>query len=109
MNKVLFLSAVLLSSNLSINALAATVQDGEFTAWSSFSFVTDDPFVLGSPSNVSTGNVVRVATGGNPGAYLQATQTFTTGDTIWTGGIKTDYTYVPSVDGNCQCSCRLDG
>ncbi len=99
---MLFFAALLSSSTLVTSTNAATVKDGEFTSWTSFSFVTDDPYVPGSPPNVSTGHVVRVATGGNPGAYLQATHTFTTGDTIWTGGIKTDIKYDPSVEGAIQ-------
>lgn len=80
-------------------AYSAIVTDGEFTAWSSFSFVTDNPFVAGPPPNVSSGSTVTVTIGGNPGAFLQATHTFTTGDTIWTGGIKTDFTYDPISEG----------
>jgi hypothetical protein len=80
-------------------AQAALIQDGDFVAWSSFSFVTDDPFVAGPPPNNSNGNAVTVATGGNPGAFLQATHTMTYGDTIWTGGIKTDFSYNTAIDG----------
>ena len=80
-------------------AQATLIQDGDFVDWSSFSFVTDDPFVAGSPPNSSNGNAVTVATGGNPGAFLQATHTMTYGDTIWTGGIKTDFSYNTAVDG----------
>jgi hypothetical protein len=102
MKKILFFAALISSSTFNTNANAAIIQDGDFAAWNSFSFVTDDPFVPGSPPNVSTGNVVRVATGGNPGAFLQATHTFTTGDKIWTGGIKIDFTYDFAVEGAIQ-------
>ena len=84
---------------LPLNAHATLVSDGNFTAWSSFYFVTDDPYVAGGPPNVSSGSAIRVASGGNPGAFLQVTHTFTYGDTIWTGGIKTDYAYTPSTAG----------
>jgi hypothetical protein len=47
----------------------------------------------------SYGAVSRFATGGHPGAFLHATHTFTTGDTILTGGIKANYTYNPMVMG----------
>ena len=75
------------------------VSDGDFTSWSSFSFVTDDPTVVTPGPGTSTGSAVTVPTGGNPGAYLSLSETFTTGDTIWTGGIKTDYTYDPATQG----------
>jgi hypothetical protein len=75
------------------------VSDGDFNSWSSFSFVTDDPTVVAPGPGTSTGSAATVSTGGNPGAYLSLTETFTTGDTIWTGGIKTDYTYDPATQG----------
>lgn len=84
---------------LPLQAQSASINDGDFVAWSSFSFVTDDPFVAGPPPNVSHGSAVPVLAGGNPGAFLQTTHTFTSGDTIWTGGIKTDYVYEPAVTG----------
>ncbi|MEO8627660.1 MAG: PEP-CTERM sorting domain-containing protein [Betaproteobacteria bacterium] len=39
------------------------------------------------------------ADGGNTGAYLTATANGNAGDTIWFGGIKTDYTYTPATQG----------
>jgi PEP-CTERM motif len=72
-------------------AWSINVFDGDFASWSSYSFVTDDPFVAAPGPNTSTGSAVRLATGGSPGAYFGVNHTFSTGDTIWTGGIKTDY------------------
>lgn len=92
-------AAVLATLSISTAAHAAIVSDGDFSAWSSFYFVTDDPYVVSPGPNTSNGTTTRVSTGGNPGAYLQAVDTFTTGDTIWTGGIKNDYSYNPAVDG----------
>ncbi len=76
-----------------------TVNDGNFNAWNSFSFVTDDPMVPGPPPTISTGKTTRVIAGGNPGAYLEGDLSFSTGDILWTGGIKMDYTYNPVVSG----------
>ena len=86
-------------SSVSTVSYAASVSDGDFGAWSSFYFVTDDPYVVNPGPNTSNGTATRVGAGGNPGAYLQVAHTFTTGDTIWTGGIKTDYSYNPAADG----------
>ena len=90
---------VLTSFSISTAAYAASVSDGDFSAWSSFYFVTDDPYVANPGPNTSSGTATRVSTGGNPDSYLQVLHTFTTGDTIWTGGIKNDYTYNPAIDG----------
>jgi uncharacterized protein (DUF736 family) len=78
---------------------SATINDDEFNDWSSFSVVTDDPLSTEEPPNLSNGSTMRVATGGNSGAYLQATHTIVAGDSIFTGGIKTNYTYDPSTEG----------
>jgi len=86
-------------ASISVAQAGVLVSDGDFTSWSSFSFVTDDPTVVTPGPGTSTGSAVTVPTGGNPGAYLSLTETFTTGDTIWTGGIKTDYTYDPATQG----------
>ncbi len=97
--KCILSGVVFAASFISPVSYAATVSDGGFAAWSSFSFVTDDPFVVTPGPNTSNGSAARVSTGGNTGAYFQVVHTFTTGDTIWTGGIKNDYSYNPSVDG----------
>lgn len=80
-------------------AHALSIQDGNFGSWVSFSFITDDPLVAGAPPNISSGNTINVASGGNPGAFLQATHSITYGDRIWTGGIKTDFFYDPVIYG----------
>jgi hypothetical protein len=73
--------------------------DGDFAAWSFFSFVTDDPYTATPGPGTSSGTVTRNTTGGNPGAYLATALTMTYGDTIWTGGIKTDFQYNPASSG----------
>lgn len=97
--KCILSGVVFAASFISAVSCASTISDGDFAAWSSFSFVTDDPFVANPGPNTSNGSAARVSTGGNPDAYFQAVHTFTTGDTIWTGGIKNDYSYNPLVDG----------
>ena len=76
-----------------------TIVDGNFSAWAPFAFITDDPLFAPPGPGTSTATVERVATGGNPGAYLGVTLTIAGGDTIWGGAIKTDYTYDPAVSG----------
>lgn len=72
---------------------ALSVVDGDFAHWNVFHFNTDDPLVSGSGPNTSTGSGQRSAIGGNPGAHLQFSHTFTTGDVSWIGAIKTDNVY----------------
>ena len=91
-------SAVLLCA-FGTSAATIEVQDRDFSSWSSFSFVTDDPNVSTPGPGTSAGTATRVAAGGNPGAFLNIVHTVKFGDTIWTGGIKSDYTYNPAVQG----------
>lgn len=77
-------------------AHAALISDGDFAGWSIFHLVTADPTWPGTPPNTSTGTGQRTATGGNPGAYLWFSHTFTSGDTSWIGAIKTDSSYDPA-------------
>jgi hypothetical protein len=88
----IFLLAYILTSP----AHAAIISDGDFAGWSIFHMVTADPTWPGSPPNTSTGTGQRAATGGNPGAYLWFSHTFTSGDTSWIGAIKTDSSYDPA-------------
>ncbi|MCK4951875.1 MAG: VPLPA-CTERM sorting domain-containing protein [Gammaproteobacteria bacterium] len=101
MKKSLLLASAILSASVSNTALSAIIQiqDSDFVAWSSFSFVTDDPFTSDSQPGTSSGNAVTVATGGNSGAFLEVTHEIVYGDTVWTGGIKTDASYDPSLEG----------
>jgi hypothetical protein len=99
MKKVLICTAVLGLALSSTSGVAAVISDGDFTNWSSFSFATDDPFTATPPPNTSSGSVSRSASGGNPGAFLAGSHTIFFGDTAWTGGLKTDFTYDPSIEG----------
>ncbi len=76
-------------------AQGGAISDGDFAAWTPFHFITDDPFLAGTPPNVSTGRVERLAGGGNPGAHLRFTHAFTSGDTSWIGAMKDDYSFDP--------------
>jgi hypothetical protein len=78
---------------------ALSVTDGEFTSWLSFSFVTDDPYSPAAGPGTSSGSVSRSASGGHPGAWLAVTHSFTSGDTIWTGGVKSDLSHDPATGG----------
>jgi hypothetical protein len=77
-------------------AHAVLISDGDFASWSVFHFVTADPTWPGSPPNTSTGTGQRSAAGGNSGAYLWFSHTFTSGDTSWIGAIKSDSSYDPA-------------
>ncbi len=82
--------------------LGGAISDGDFATWTPFHFITDDPFLAGTPPNVSTGRMERLAGGGSPGAHLRFTHTFTSGDTSWIGAMKEDYTYNPHEKGEIQ-------
>jgi hypothetical protein len=84
------------------DALALTVTDGDFSSWVPFSLVSDDPAVPDPGPGNSAGTAARVTSGGNPGAYYEINHTFTTGDRVVTGGIKTDFEYDPATEGPLQ-------
>ena len=78
------------------------VFDGEFNGWTSFYYLNDNPYVASPGPGISTGNAYHVAVGGHPGAYLGTTHTIYYGDTIWTGAIKSTYTYDPVTMGEIK-------
>jgi len=82
-----------------LTPLNVSIVDGDFANWEVFHFITDDPFSVGSPLNLSTGTGQPLETGGNPGAFLQLLHTTVFRDTSWIGGIKTDLTYNPMTSG----------
>jgi hypothetical protein len=94
-----FLAAAITTLVSSMDAYAVTVNDGDFSSWVPFSFVTDDPAITDPGPATSSGTATRVTSGGNPGAYYEANHTFTTGDGVVTGGIKTDFEYDPATQG----------
>ena len=76
------------------------VSDGDFSSWSSFSVLKDDPFVASPAPSPASGSAARIATGGNPGAFFQATLNIVYGDIIFVGGIKEDFAYNAATDGD---------
>lgn len=89
-------------SLLSFNTADATltfVQDGDFQDWQSL--------VLGSGS----GDVTRVSTGGNPGAYLvMGSSNHSTNDIcVWVLAYKPDFVWDPASDGPiCTVEMAID-
>jgi hypothetical protein len=80
--------------------LAPTVvSESDFASWVPFSFVTDDPGFGPPGPGTSSATIVRLVSGGNPGAFLEIDLTIYGGDTAWGGAIKTDFTYDPRVSG----------
>lgn len=62
------------------------IADGDFSPWSSFSLVLDDPTVAGSGPGTSSATASRVATGGNPGAFFQSVHTIVSGTAMSMAG-----------------------
>jgi hypothetical protein len=91
--------AILGSFGSYATAQTVYVSDGDFSAWAVFHVNGADPYSGITPPNTSTGSGQAVATGGDPGAYLQFSQTVDFGDSSFVGGIKTDYTYNPASQG----------
>ncbi|MEX0270283.1 hypothetical protein AB3R30_14160, partial [Leptolyngbyaceae cyanobacterium UHCC 1019] len=87
------------ASAASLTPANVSIVDGDFANWDVFHLITDNPYAFGSPSNLSTGVGQRLETGGSPGAFLQLSHIFVFEDTSWVGGIKTDATYNPIIDG----------
>jgi hypothetical protein len=87
-----------------------TVSDADFAAWSSFSFVTDDPNTVTPGPGTSVSSAARVVTGGNPDAYFGTIGTVNLGDRLWTGGVKSDFLYDPAQSGSVvSISVNADG
>jgi hypothetical protein len=84
---------------LAPQAQAVSITDSNFSSWSPFQFVTDDPTIGGLPPNVSTGSCQRLSSGGNTASFLECSHSVTAGDTSWVGGIKTDSVYNFASDG----------
>lgn len=96
----LMFSAVFALVTTTANALE--IGDGDFTAWSSFFVVKDDPFVAAPGPGSSGGTGTRRSTGGNSDAFFGVSHTLSPGDAVSTGGLKDDFTYLPSALGAIQ-------
>jgi hypothetical protein len=79
-----------------------TILDPDFSSWTPFSLVVDDPNAAGPGPGTSTASVTRVATGGNPAAYLQFFHTIVFGDILYSGGIQGTFVYDPRVAGSIE-------
>lgn len=87
------------SDFIDANRPIVLVSDDDFVAWTSITAVFDDPTFVGPLVNKSSGNATRIATGGMVGAHLNASHTVFAGDSFFTNGIKSDFTYDPAVSG----------
>jgi pimeloyl-ACP methyl ester carboxylesterase len=86
----------------SATGAAGTIQvdDGDFAAWLLFAFSTGDP-AAGTVTSGCSRATTELGLGiGNPGDFLWVSSSLhLPGCVVWGGGIKSDYTYDPSVSG----------
>jgi hypothetical protein len=84
---------LIMAAIMAPEAQAVSITDSNFSNWSPFHFIADDPNIGGPPPNVSTGSGQSIVSGGNIGSFLEFKHTLTAGDVSWVGGIKTDSIY----------------
>ncbi|MEZ5739329.1 MAG: hypothetical protein R3E68_07665 [Burkholderiaceae bacterium] len=76
-----------------------SLNDPDFPAWTTFSFIEDDPVYPQPGPGTSEGTVVRSEVGGNPGAFLRSQVVVISGDNLSVGAFKGNYTYSPQIEG----------
>jgi hypothetical protein len=76
-----------------------TITDGDFSSWSSYNLVTDNPYSTAVATVHPSGSANFMNTGGNPNRYALITHHTEVAERITTAIVKNDYVYSPSVSG----------
>jgi hypothetical protein len=92
-------SALSLTLASSSSAALIGLTETDFTDWTAFHLVFDDPTIAGQGPLTATGSGQRIVTGGNPGAFFRFTHTMSTGEQSIIGAVDPNASYNPGTDG----------